>query len=87
MSDTRAELLIREEADGWWQVWIGEHGEHPVNSPLGFVIATGYSRNEALSNAVACLEASVEALQSPPGVVPHERENSEGDYDAVETAS
>lgn len=56
---------------GEWCVWCGldEVGADPSNDLYGFVIGAGRTRDEAVAQAVAELEAATEELQAPPGVV------------------
>lgn len=73
-----SKLLIYREAWGRWQVWITLPDHDALEDAFGFIIGTGSTRDEAVRVAVADLEAAVEALQSPPGVV-EERDDLEHD--------
>ena len=56
-------LLIEEDSDGTWAVWLGLPGENPVTSPYGFCCGTGRSREEALLRSEAALQRALGAMQ------------------------
>jgi hypothetical protein len=62
-------LLITRTGDDDWQVWITLPDHDALRDAFGFVIGTGATRDAALAAAVADLEAAVDALQAPPGVI------------------
>lgn len=64
-----SKLLIHQEAQDDWQVWISLPGHNPLEDPFGFIIGLGVTRGDAVGTAVADLEAAINELQSPPGVI------------------
>lgn len=63
-------LLIVSEGDADWHVWMSLEDHDPLDDAFGFIIGSGETRDAAVADAVASLEAATARLQSPPGVVP-----------------
>lgn len=59
-----AVLNIVEHDDGAVEVWA----DVPGADMEGIIVGVGQSRQEAIIDAVRCLEALTEQLQSPPDV-------------------
>ena len=58
-------LLITKSGDDDWNVWIGLPEQDPLLDPYGFIIGSGATKEAAITEAVASLEAATERLQSP----------------------
>jgi hypothetical protein len=63
-----------QEHEQQWDVWIGLPGSDPEVDRFGFVAGVGRTRDLAVADAVAALEATVERLQAPRGVVQERQE-------------
>ena len=60
-----SQVLVRQEhGSETWQVWIGLDDEDPIEGP-GFIIGLAATRDEAVAEAVADLQAAVATLQGP----------------------
>lgn len=64
-----SKLLIDEDANGHFTVWITLPDHDPIQDAFGFVIGVGATRAEAVADAVVDLEAALEELQAAPGVI------------------
>ena len=67
--------LLITGTEGDYSVWISLEQHDPVLDPYGFIIGTSDTRDGAVADAVASLEAAIDQLQAPRGVVP-EREDA-----------
>ena len=52
-----------------WEAWFGLDGTDPSSDAVGFCVGMGKTRNQAVAAAASELEAALEELQSPPGVI------------------
>ena len=59
------DLVIYREGQEY-EVWCGVDGDNIINA---HIIGTGLTRDDAVADAVQYLEAALDALQSPVGVV------------------
>lgn len=59
-------VMVYEVGTDDWEVWIGLDDEDPLESPVGFCLGHAATRDGAVAQAVADLEAAVAELQRPP---------------------
>jgi hypothetical protein len=63
-------VITHNEREDDWGVWFSvEEDSDPLTDALGFCLAGGATRDEAVASAVADLEDALKRLQSPRGVV------------------
>lgn len=70
-------LLVTHRSGSDYSVWISLPGHDPVLDPYGFIVGCGDTRDEAMSDAVDCLEAAIEQMQAPIGVIAERDEDAE----------
>lgn len=61
-------MFVRSGLDSW-EVWTSLPGHDPTRDAFGFIIGTGIDKNAAAADAVRSLEAMVERLQAPAGLI------------------
>lgn len=55
-------LLVEEDRDGTWGLWVGLAGENPITSPYGFCVGTGRTKDEAIERGRVSLHRACELL-------------------------
>jgi hypothetical protein len=58
--------VLPDDAFGGWSVWINLDDGTEAPEGLSFIIGAGTTRDEAVAEAVADLEARIAELQQPP---------------------